>query len=123
MIVVNPVDLMCNCYGSHVLRSFLCLCKGVPLDSAEFHGAKASKILAERLNLKLFQSDGNNSQRLQQGFPNLLNSLVSGMVNCTREDIKTLQVDQYSSLVLQVCLHFILLFYLILIFSTLFIVR
>ncbi|EOY27395.1 Pumilio 23, putative isoform 1 [Theobroma cacao] len=104
VIVVNPVDLMCNCYGSHVLRSFLCLCKGVPLDSAEFHGAKASKILAERLNLKLFQSDGNNSQRLQQGFPNLLNSLVSGMVNCTREDIKTLQVDQYSSLVLQTAL-------------------
>ncbi|XP_021295000.1 pumilio homolog 23 isoform X1 [Herrania umbratica] len=104
VIVVNPVDLMCNCYGSHVLRSFLCLCKGVPVDSAEFHGAKASKILAERLNLKVFQSDENNSQHLQQGFPNLLKSLVSGMVKCTREDIKTLQVDQYSSLVLQTAL-------------------
>ncbi|XWS19990.1 hypothetical protein CRYUN_Cryun31cG0063300 [Craigia yunnanensis] len=104
VFVVNPIDLMCNCYGSHVLRSLLCFCKGVPLDSSEFHGAKASKILAERLNFKVSQMDGNDSQHLEQGFPNLLKFLVSGMVNCTREDIKTLQVDQYSSLVLQTAL-------------------
>ncbi|XVF27154.1 hypothetical protein REPUB_Repub14bG0082100 [Reevesia pubescens] len=104
VIVVNPVDLMCNCYGSHVLRSLLCLCKGVLLDSSEFHGAKASKILAKRLNFKVSQLDGNDSEHLQQGFPNLLKFLVSGMVNCTREDIKTLQVDQYCSLVLQTAL-------------------
>ncbi|XP_022724835.1 pumilio homolog 23-like isoform X3 [Durio zibethinus] len=104
MIVVNPDDLMCNCYGSHVLRSLLCLCKGVPLDSSEFHGAKASKTLAKRLNFKVSPLDGNDSQHLQQGFPNLLKFLVSGMINSTRADIKTLQVDQYSSLVLQTAL-------------------
>lgn len=104
MIVVNPVDLMCDCYGSHVLRSLLCLCKGVPLDSSEFHGGKSSKVLAERFNFKVSEFHGNDSQHLEQGFPDLLKFLVSGMVNCTREDIKTLQVDQYSSLVLQACL-------------------
>ena len=104
MFVVNPVDLMCNCYGSHVLRSLLCFCKGVPLDSSEFRGAKTSKFLAERLNFKVSQMDGNDSQHLEQGFPNLLKFLVSGMVNCTREDIKTLQVDQCSSLVLHIAL-------------------
>ncbi|TYG68457.1 hypothetical protein ES288_D05G154600v1 [Gossypium darwinii] len=104
VIVVNPLDLMCNCYGSHVLRSLLCLCKGVPLDSPEFHGAKGSKVLAEWLNLKVSHLDGNDSQHLQQGFPSLLKFLVSGMMNCTKEDMKTLQVDQYSSLVLQTAL-------------------
>ncbi|KAG4199356.1 hypothetical protein ERO13_A05G141800v2 [Gossypium hirsutum] len=104
VIVVNPLDLICNCYGSHVLRSLLCLCKGVPLDSPEFHGAKRSKVLAERLNLKVSHLDGNDSQHLQQGFPSLLKFLVSGMMNCTKEDMKTLQVDQYSSLVLQTAL-------------------
>ncbi|KAK8551347.1 hypothetical protein V6N13_119817 [Hibiscus sabdariffa] len=104
VIVVNPVDLMCNCYGSHVLRSFLCLCKGVPLDSSEFHGTKGSKVLAERLNFRVSHLDVNDSQQFQQGFPNLLKFLVSGMVNCTTEDMKTLQVDQYSSLVLQASL-------------------
>lgn len=104
VIVVNPVDLMCGCYGSHVLRSLLCLCKGVPLDSSEFHGGKSSKVLAERFNFKVSEFHGNDSQHLEQGFPDLLKFLVSGMVNCTREDIKTLQVDQYSSLVLQTAL-------------------
>ncbi|KAK8641930.1 hypothetical protein V6N13_011298 [Hibiscus sabdariffa] len=104
VIVVNPVDLMCNCYGSHVLRSFLCLCKGVPLDSSEFHGTKGSKVLAERLNFRVSHLDVNDSQQFQQGFPNLLKFLVSGILNCTTEDMKTLQVDQYSSLVLQASL-------------------
>ncbi|XP_039054075.1 pumilio homolog 23-like [Hibiscus syriacus] len=104
VIVVNPVDLMCNCYGSHVLRSFLCLCKGVPLDSSEFHGTKGSKALAERLNFKVSHLDGNDSWQFQQGFPNLLKLLVSGMVNCTMEDMKSILLDQYSSLVLQTAL-------------------
>ncbi|XP_058007559.1 pumilio homolog 23 isoform X2 [Hevea brasiliensis] len=104
VIVSNPVDMMCNCYGSHVLRSLLCLCGGVPLDSPEFHGAKPSTILAERLNLKETREGGNNSVKHQLGFPSLLKFLVSEMLKCTHEDIKTLQVDQYSSLVLQTAL-------------------
>ncbi|KAL4280936.1 hypothetical protein GQ457_03G040540 [Hibiscus cannabinus] len=113
VIVVNPFDLMCNCYGSHVLRSFLCLCKGIPLDSSEFHGTMGSKVLAERLNFKVSHLDGSDFQQFQRGFPNLLKLLVFGMVNCTREDMKSLLVDQYSSLVLQACLCFLLLFNLI----------
>ncbi|KAK1375882.1 Pumilio RNA-binding repeat [Heracleum sosnowskyi] len=103
-IVLNPVDVMCDCYGSHVLRSLLCLCKGVPIDSAESHGKKSSVVLAERLNLKPSHLDRNVLQQHSQGFPNLLTYLVKEMLNAAREDIKTLQVDQYSSLVLQTAL-------------------
>ncbi|KAA8541572.1 hypothetical protein F0562_022724 [Nyssa sinensis] len=103
-IVVNPVDVMCNCYGSHVLRSLLCLCKGVALDSSEFHTTKSSTVLAERLNFRPSRLDENNSQQLQQGFPDLLKFLTSEMLNCAGKDIVTLQVNQYSSLVLQTAL-------------------
>ena len=99
----NPVDMMCDCYGSHVLRSLLSLCKGVPLDSSKSDGAKSSKVLAERLNFKASKSEENASSQAHQGFPDLLKFLVSGIFNCSRADIKTLQIDQYSSLVLQVC--------------------
>ncbi|XP_065867815.1 pumilio homolog 23 [Euphorbia lathyris] len=103
-IVSNPVDMMCNCYGSHVLRSLLCLCGGMPLDSPELHGAKAPTVLAARLNLTETRVGWNDSINYQQGFPNLLKFLVSEMLKCTSEDIKALQVDQYSSLVLQASL-------------------
>nr|5WZK_A Chain A, Pumilio homolog 23 [Arabidopsis thaliana] len=74
VIVDNPLDMMCNCYGSHVLRRLLCLCKGVP----------------------------------HQGFPGMLTYLLSGLLSCSREDMKYLQVDQYSSLVLQTALRLML---------------
>lgn len=106
MIVANPVDVMCNCYGSHVLRTLLCLCKGVPLDSSELHGAKSSKVLATRLNLNVSRLEGNDSQQSHKGFPHLLSFLVSGILQSARKDIKALQVDQYSSLVLQACLPY-----------------
>ncbi|CAK7356439.1 unnamed protein product [Dovyalis caffra] len=98
VIVASPVDMMCNCYGSHVFRSLLCLCGGVPLDSPIFHRAKPSTILAERLNLSTSSAHGNNSSHLQGGFPGLLKFLVSGMLKCSEEDLETLLVDQYSSL-------------------------
>lgn len=104
VIVDNPIDMMCNCYGSHVLRSLLCFCKGVPLDSSEFHATKSSTILAERLNLRPSRVDENDSQYSQQRFPDVLKFLVSGMLNCAGKDISTLQTDQYSSLVLQTAL-------------------
>ncbi|XP_050285105.1 pumilio homolog 23 isoform X2 [Quercus robur] len=104
VVVANPVDLMRCCYGSHVLRSLLCLCKGVTIDSTEFHVTKSSTVLAERLNFKASQRDGDDPPQLQQGFPDLLKFLVSGMLNCTRKDIMTLQVDQFSSFVLQASL-------------------
>ncbi|KAL9387607.1 hypothetical protein Peur_020731 [Populus x canadensis] len=104
VIVASPVDMMCNCYGSHVFRSLLCLCGGVPLDSPVFHRAKPSMILAERLNLSTSSAPGNNLSHHHQGFPGLLKFLVSGMLKCSEEDVKYLLVDQYSSLVFQASL-------------------
>ncbi|KAF5732078.1 pumilio 23 [Tripterygium wilfordii] len=104
VLIVNPVEVMCNCHGSHVLRRLLCVCKGVPLDSSEFHGIRTSTVLAERLNLKESRLDGFDTQNTQQGFPGLMNFLVSGLLNGTRQDIIILQVDQYGSLVLQTAL-------------------
>ncbi|KAG7992149.1 hypothetical protein I3843_02G113500 [Carya illinoinensis] len=102
VVVTNPVDLMCSCYGSHVLRSLLCICKGVKIDS-DFHVTKSSTVLAERLNLTASRVDRDYSH-LQQGFPDLLKFLMSGMIKRTRKEIKTLQVDQFGSLVLQTAL-------------------
>lgn len=103
-IVVNPVEVMCNCYGSHVLRSLLCLCKGVPLDSTEFHSKKSSTVLAERLNFRPSQVDKNESRKYEHAFPDLLKFLISEMLKAGKKEIATLQVDQFSSLVLQAAL-------------------
>ncbi|XP_062087956.1 pumilio homolog 23 isoform X2 [Humulus lupulus] len=101
VIIENPVEVMCNCYGSHVLRSLLSLCKGVALDSPRLQGTKSSKVLAGRLNFKASRSDEDALSQAHRGFPDLLKFLVSGMLKCSRKDIKTLQLDQYSSLVFQ----------------------
>ncbi|KAJ0744968.1 putative nucleolar protein [Helianthus annuus] len=103
-IVVNPVDVMVNCHGSHVLRSLLCLCKGMPLDSSDFHSKKSSAALAQRLNFKSSRSDGSGSHGLHPGFPDMLKFLMSEILKAAKKDIELLQVDQYGSLVLQTAL-------------------
>lgn len=103
-IIVNPVDVMTNCHGSHVLRSLLCLCKGVPLDSSDFHSKKSSQVLAQRLNFKSSQVNGSGTHGLHPGFPDMLKFLVSEILKAARKDIEILQVDQYGSLVLQTAL-------------------
>ncbi|PHT45916.1 Pumilio -like protein 23 [Capsicum baccatum] len=103
-IVVNPVDIMCSCHGSHVLRSLLCLFNGVPLE--EFHSTKSSAGLAERLNLKAPHAKDNGSMQSLKIFPSLLKKFISEMLNAASEDILKLQVNQYSSLVLQAILEF-----------------
>ncbi|KAI3874975.1 hypothetical protein MKW98_019548 [Papaver atlanticum] len=104
VIVVKPVDVMCDRYGSHVLRSLLCLCKGVPLDSSkEFHVTKSSTVLAERFNTKETKDVVNSTQH-QRGFPDLLKFLVTRMIECAKKDIATLRADQCSSLVMQTAL-------------------
>lgn len=100
VIAANSVDVMCNCYGSHVLRTLLCLLKGVPLDKSGYYLSKSTTALAERLNFKQFSS---NKDGFLPGFPSLLNSLVSEMFKHSRKWIKDLQLDQFSSLVFQVC--------------------
>ncbi|KAL7100318.1 hypothetical protein ACP275_09G139300 [Erythranthe tilingii] len=102
-IVVNPVDIMCNCYGSHVLRRLLCLCKGVPMDTLEFHTTNPSLVLAQRLNLRSSLLDGSKSQE-NQPFPDQLKFLVTEIVNPSKADVGILLGDQYSSLVLQAAL-------------------
>ncbi|KAI3972312.1 hypothetical protein MKX01_017916 [Papaver californicum] len=104
VIVVKPVDVMCDRYGSHVIRSLLCLCKGVPLHSSqEFHVTKSSTVLAERFHTKETKYVGNSTQH-QRGFPDLLKFLVTRMIECAKKDIATLRVDQCSSLVMQTAL-------------------
>lgn len=105
-MVANAVDLMSSCHGSHVLRSLLCLCKGATIDSSEFHVTNSSTVLAQRLNFKASRMEEDYSPD-QLGFPDLLKFLVSGMIEFASKDIKTLQVDQFSSLVLQVCFQLI----------------
>jgi nucleolar protein 9 len=110
-IAANSVDVMCNCHGSHVLRTLLCLCKGVPLDKSGFYLSKSTTALAERLNFKHLSSNIHHDD-FQSGFPNLLNLLVSEMFNHATKYIKSLQLDQFSSLVFQVCfLHLSILIY------------
>ncbi|KAL6585247.1 hypothetical protein OROMI_004536 [Orobanche minor] len=102
-IVANPVDIMCNCYGSHVLRRLLCLCKGAPADSLEFHSTKPSIVLAERLNMRSSKLDSHELHQ-SQPFPDQLKFLMSELLNPSRTDIAVLQKNQYSSLVLQTAL-------------------
>ncbi|XP_076885775.1 pumilio homolog 23-like [Bidens hawaiensis] len=103
-IVANSIDVMVNCHGSHVIRSLLCLCKGMPLDSSDFHSKKSSAALAQRLNFKCSRSDRIGSHVLHQGFPDMLKFLVSEILKAAKKDIEILQVDQYGSLVLQTAL-------------------
>jgi nucleolar protein 9 len=106
-IAANSVDVMCNCHGSHVLRTLLCLCKGVPLDKSGFYLSKSTTALAERLNFKHHSSSNIHDDDFHSGFPNLLNLLVSEMFNHATKYIKSLQLDQFSSLVFQVCFQII----------------
>ena len=102
-IVSNPLDVMCNCHGSHVLRSLLHLCKGVSLESSEFHSRKSSKVLAERLNIKAPRPNGDSGFHI--GFPESLKLLVFGLLKGARKDVRILQVDQFGSLVIQVLFY------------------
>ncbi|WOL02670.1 hypothetical protein Cni_G11389 [Canna indica] len=105
VVIADVTRVMCSSYGSHVLRSLLCLCKGVPLDSLEeFHVTKRQGTLAERLNSKPVRSGGSNFKNFQDGFPLTFKFLVSEMLNQAKNEVKTLRVNKYSSFVLQTAL-------------------
>lgn len=104
-VVVDSVNVMSSMYGSHVIRSLLCLCKGVPLDSLEeFHLTKASSVLAERLKTKSYQYSNHNLNFLQQSFPILLKFLVRELLKHAKDEMPTLRANKYSSFVLQTAL-------------------
>lgn len=105
MVAHDAANVMCCRYGSHVLRSLLCLCKGVPVDTLEeFHVTKSSVILAERMNIAPTQPRGKDNENFQQNYPVLFNFLVREMLNHAKDEMPTLRVNKYSSFVLQVFL-------------------
>ena len=94
---------MLSPYGSHVLRSLICLCKGVAADSLEeYHVSKSSAILAERLNFKDSRSGGKSQWKSQCRFPEVFKVLVTEMLREAKDQVADLCVNKYSSFVLQV---------------------
>ncbi|GJN20472.1 hypothetical protein PR202_gb07853 [Eleusine coracana subsp. coracana] len=106
VIAADATNVMSSCYGSHVLRTLLCLCKGVPLDSLQnFHTTKRSAVLAERLSCGSNQLGGHDPHKFENGFVDVFKSFVRQMLHHVKNDIATLCVDKNSSLVLQTALR------------------
>lgn len=102
VVGADAVNIMRNPYGSHVLRSLLCLCMGVPLSSLEeFHVSKPSSVLVERLNCMPAQPRGSILRNLQNSFPDTSKFLVQEILNNAKDEISTLRAEKYSSFVLQ----------------------
>ncbi|KAG8091335.1 hypothetical protein GUJ93_ZPchr0012g20525 [Zizania palustris] len=105
VIATDAANVMSSCYGSHVLRTLLCLCKGVPLQSLQdFHVTKRSAVLAERLSCGSNRSAGHDSKNHECGFSDIFKSFVREMLQNAKDDISTLQTNKNSSLVLQTAL-------------------
>ncbi|CAL4967023.1 unnamed protein product [Urochloa decumbens] len=105
VIAADAANVMSSCYGSHVLRTLLCLCKGVPLESLQdFHTTKRSAVLAERLSCSTNQSSGHGPKNFENGLSDMFKSFVREMLHNAKADIATLRVDKNSSLVLQTAL-------------------
>nr|CAB3448110.1 unnamed protein product [Digitaria exilis] len=105
VIAADAANVMSSCYGSHVLRTMLCLCKGVPSESLQdFHTTKRSAVLAERLSSGKNQTGGHGPGNFEYGFSDMFKSLVREMLHNAKADIATLRVDKNSSLVLQTAL-------------------
>jgi nucleolar protein 9 len=108
VIAADATNVVSSCHGSHVLRTLLCLCKGVPLDSLQnFHTTKRSAVLAERLNCGSNQLGARDSQKFENGFVDVFKSFVRQILHSAKSDIPTLCVDKNSSLVLQVSIIFL----------------
>lgn len=102
VVGADVVNIMCSSYGSHVLRSLLCLCRGVPLDALEgFHVTKPSTVLADRLSCVPVQPGINDLRNSQNSFPETFNFLVQEILNHAKDEISCLRVEKYSSFVLQ----------------------
>uniref|UniRef100_A0A0E0EX93 PUM-HD domain-containing protein n=1 Tax=Oryza meridionalis TaxID=40149 RepID=A0A0E0EX93_9ORYZ len=105
VIAGDAANVMSSCYGSHVLRTLLCLCKGVPLQSLQdFHTTKRSAVLAERLSCGSTRSGGSDPKNQGCGFSDIFKSFVREMLQNAKYDIATLETDKNSSLVLQTAL-------------------
>ncbi|KAM0920979.1 hypothetical protein ACQ4PT_007197 [Festuca glaucescens] len=105
VIAADATNVMCSCYGSHVLRTLLCLCKGVPLDSLkDFHTTKRSAVLAERLSCGSSRSGDQNPANFEHGFSDMFKTFVRQMLQKAENGVSTLLTEKNSSLVLQTVL-------------------
>uniref|UniRef100_A0ACD5WV78 Uncharacterized protein n=1 Tax=Avena sativa TaxID=4498 RepID=A0ACD5WV78_AVESA len=105
VIAADSTNVMCSCYGSHVLRTLLCLCKGVPLDSLkDFHTTKRSAVLAERLSCGSSRSGDQNPTNCEHGFSDMFKTFVRQMLQNAKNGISALLTEKNSSLVLQTVL-------------------
>ncbi|CAM0943447.1 unnamed protein product [Alopecurus aequalis] len=105
VLSADATNVMCSCYGSHVLRTLLCLCKGVPLDTLkDFHATKRSAVLAERLSCGSSRSGDQNPSNFEHGFSDMFKTFVRQMLQNAKNGIFTLLTEKNSSLVLQTAL-------------------
>ncbi|KAH9329156.1 hypothetical protein KI387_001264 [Taxus chinensis] len=106
-VAENVINIMCNQYGSHVLRSLLCLCNGTLLESLDkFHTKNPISTLVSRLGG--FSSELPTKQPNQeplQAFPNLLTFTVSKILEHSRDSISVIRADTFGSLVFQTILR------------------
>ncbi|KAJ1687263.1 hypothetical protein LUZ63_018653 [Rhynchospora breviuscula] len=106
IVAKDSVSVMQSRYGSHVLRSLLCLCKGVPLDRLdEFHVTKRSDILATRVSAGPNKPEGKIRNEFENRFESVFKFLVRELVDRAKYDMAKLRVDQFSSFVLQTVLR------------------
>eukprot|EP00252_Welwitschia_mirabilis_P017859 TRINITY_DN3976_c0_g1_i1.p1 TRINITY_DN3976_c0_g1~~TRINITY_DN3976_c0_g1_i1.p1 ORF type:complete len:815 (-),score=146.29 TRINITY_DN3976_c0_g1_i1:376-2820(-) len=101
----NATGVMCNQYGSHVLRSFLTLLNGTLLDSLADSASSSKSGLAERIKI-LTQSSKKKPETLSlRAFPHLLKLMVHKILEACRGNICVIRVDRFASLVLQTALQ------------------
>jgi nucleolar protein 9 len=114
-VAKDSVSIMQSRYGSHVLRSLLCLCKGVPPDQLDkFHVTKKSDVLAARLNSGPSKLSGVEIRNeFENRFESVFRFLVREMADSMKDDMTKLRVDQFSSFVLQVHVYIFMSFYLL----------
>ncbi|XP_078164345.1 pumilio 23 isoform X3 [Carex rostrata] len=107
VLAKDSSSVMQSRYGSHVLRSLLCLCKGVPPDRLdEFHVTKRSDVLATRLNSGPNKLPGVEIRNeFENRFETIFRFLVREIADSAKGEMAKLRVDQFSSFVLQTVLR------------------
>ena len=91
-VAKNPVDVMCNQYGSHVLRILLCLCHGTLLKSQDkFHSGNITSTLADRLSGLSSQLPKKKLEKTSlRAFPNLLKFVASKILEYSKDCVAVL---------------------------------
>eukprot|EP00249_Psilotum_nudum_P017945 c26564_g2_i2 orf=559-2487(-) len=97
----SAVDVMCSCYGSHVLRCLLAVCSGTVLESPSDN----KRGLASRLvRLTSKAPAPQNVESKDTAFPDLLDFLVNRLLEECKESLVWLRMDPFAGPVLQTIL-------------------